>query len=187
MLSATKANKHGKLSGTSQAAPQVSATAGYLWAIVAANTSAIVTPQEIKNRIIYSADFFPHLQNKIMGGRLNMAKALDIESTFVKSLDGDVVSGTLDAYRGADGSPASLVIFRHEGQRIEIDFGRLKRLIRQTSAPGYVVFYESEDGELMRKVGVGLLTRRQKIHVFGDNNADAQIELQHIADYMSDF
>ena len=188
ILSATKSNKHGTLSGTSQAAPQVSATAGYLWAIIAANTNRTPNPQEIKNRIIYTADYFPHLKNKVMGGRLNMAKALDIGATVIETIDGSTVNGVFSGYKGADGSVADIVILRHNGNRVDVAFSKLKRLIRDHSGARYIAYYVDVNGVLVRKVGAELLTRSQEIYIFPAGSVVAtQIPLVQIADYTAAF
>lgn len=64
--------RFGLLSGTSQAAPQVTAVASLL-----ASKYAAIKPIEMKNRIIYCSDLFSSLEGKLYGGRLNAECTLD--------------------------------------------------------------------------------------------------------------
>ncbi len=58
--------RYGRLSGSSQAAPQVTAVASMLL-----RKYRKMTPQEVKNRLIYCSDSVAKFQGKLFGGRLN--------------------------------------------------------------------------------------------------------------------
>lgn len=70
VFSTTSQNRYGAMSGTSQAAPQVTATAAYL---ISAHRhyfgNAPLPPIRIKNRIIYTSEIFPQLLESAVGGR----------------------------------------------------------------------------------------------------------------------
>ena len=72
ILSTVPGGGHKVKSGTSQAAPQVSATAALLWSL-----EPEASPQEVKAQILAGVDRMTLLQDKVAsGGRLNAAGAL---------------------------------------------------------------------------------------------------------------
>jgi subtilisin family serine protease len=64
--------RYGTMSGSSFAAPQVAAVASLMM-----KKYKTLTPQEIKNRLIYCSDYVIELSSTIFGGRLDAACALD--------------------------------------------------------------------------------------------------------------
>jgi subtilisin family serine protease len=65
-------NSYGTLSGTAMATPHVSGVAALLWA-----QNPDMTPEQVKNRILASADPIPALEgHTVSGGRLNAFRAL---------------------------------------------------------------------------------------------------------------
>jgi subtilisin family serine protease len=64
--------RYGTMSGSSFAAPQVAAVASLMM-----KKYKTLTPQEVKNRLIYCSDHVGKLGVKIFGGRLNADCALD--------------------------------------------------------------------------------------------------------------
>ena len=190
VFSATKNNRYGELSGTSQAAPQVSATAAYLWAITKATKPPnSVKPQHVKNRIIYTADYFPSLKDKVLGGRLNMARALDIGQIAIVKTNGDKIVGPLISFTVHNSDePAYLVILKKGNSKIEIRFGQLKRMIRGDASTGHIVFYTPPDkfGKLVREEGLTLITLSQQLMVNTDNGIEL-VSLNEIADYTAQF
>lgn len=166
VLSATRGNRHGRLSGTSQAVPQVTATAAYLAAIAGADSDTPLTPLEIKNRITYTADYNPALKDKVLGGRLNMARALDVGRVAVRkrtAQDGrsELIRGALLEVRtpGSAGSHTDTFFFHYRGERVPIRVKHLKRLIRNPTTGKYIVFYTppGDKGKLFRSLGFASL------------------------------
>jgi len=80
IVSAIAENKTGMLSGSSQAAPLVAGTLSLLF-----GKDEVLLPLVAKNRIIYTADMCVSLD--VLGGRLNVARALDFEHAALR-LDG---------------------------------------------------------------------------------------------------
>jgi hypothetical protein len=72
VFSTISGGRYGKMSGTSQAAPLVSGVASMLMA-----SRKTLTPQAVKNRLIYCSDHIPALKDKLFGGRLNADCVLD--------------------------------------------------------------------------------------------------------------
>jgi hypothetical protein len=64
-------NAYGPATGTSFAAPQVTAAAALLF-----GGADITDPAEIKARLIYTSDWFEQLRGKVWGGFLNVKRAV---------------------------------------------------------------------------------------------------------------
>jgi hypothetical protein len=70
VYSLARANSYACATGSSQAAPQVTAAAAALF------TRGVIDPLLIKARLIYTADWLPQFDGKVLGGRLNVRRAL---------------------------------------------------------------------------------------------------------------
>jgi subtilisin family serine protease len=82
----------GQLSGTSQAAPFVTLTAGILWAESPGSFAS-----RIKSRILSTCDWVPELEDAVVAGcRLNMAKAIVATADIIELKDGTWIRGTID-------------------------------------------------------------------------------------------
>lgn len=77
----------GRLSGTSQATPIATGAASLVYA-----KAGQVEPYQVRNRLIYTSDLFPTLEKKLLGGRLNVARALDLEEARVELRPGAAVT-----------------------------------------------------------------------------------------------
>ena len=147
VYSTTPNNTYAEATGTSQAAPQVTAAAGMLWA------KGITQPLRIKARLIYTADWFNSFQNKVWGGLLNIERAVRepnrdylFTQSSPKQLKVIVVSGTPNSIRVLSGridDPTDAAVQR-PGQ---IPFQKVLRITRLPDAT-YRVFYL--DGTTMR-------------------------------------
>jgi subtilisin family serine protease len=71
--------RYGVMSGSSFAAPQVAAIASLVM-----RKYHKLSPQQIKNRLIYCSDHVAALGDRLFGGRLNASCALDGESGYLK-------------------------------------------------------------------------------------------------------
>ena len=172
-----------------QAAPQVSATAAYLWAMSAAAFSAeYSTPTSVRARIVYTGDLFPSLKNAVIGGRLNMERALDITRTRVVRRDGSEVFGALVAMHSRDRqSLLDTVVFGDMASQTRFALKSLKRMIRDPAGNGYIVFAEvSERGNVIRNDGLPLQTRSAWLEIETDNGPEF-IEFRDIQDYTAKY
>lgn len=66
-------NSIGLMTGTSQATAMVSSAAALL-----KGEDENMVANKIKTRILYTADFLPNLEDKVMWGRLNLSRAIDV-------------------------------------------------------------------------------------------------------------
>lgn len=83
VYSTVSRNRYGRDSGTSFAAPQVSAAASLVLATSKQVYSAElrgrrILPKFVKDRLIYTADIEPALSGRMRSGRLNVARAIDV-------------------------------------------------------------------------------------------------------------
>jgi len=81
------ANRVALYTGTSQAAPLVSAAA----ALIFARGGFVVEPRAVRDRLIYTSDLLPSLEGKLFGGRLNVERAIDIDKSVITLKPGSVV------------------------------------------------------------------------------------------------
>ncbi|MEM8682553.1 MAG: S8 family serine peptidase [Pseudomonadota bacterium] len=189
VLSATSANKYGVLSGTSQAAPQVSAAAAYIWAISAAMfPQGYSTPQRVRARIVYTGDMFPKLKDTAVGGRLNMERALDVTRTRVVLNDGREVFGNLVAMHSIDRRKTlDTVIFGDAISETRFALRHLKRMIRNPAGSGYMVFATAKDGgDPSRFEGLPLKTRRAWLEVETEGGTEF-VQFRDIEDYTAKY
>jgi subtilisin family serine protease len=108
VLSTIRFGRFGKLSGTSQAAPVVTAVASMLQAELQ------LSPIEIKNRLIYCSDLRPGVSNKLFGGVLNAECTLNnyLQGQLILTTDpdgsaprvGKFVSGSTIRFKNVDTS-----------------------------------------------------------------------------------
>jgi subtilisin family serine protease len=86
--------------GTSFAAPQVAAAASLVFAVGEAvyggDPEAQLSPKMVKDRLIYTADFFPALVRKLYAGRLNVGRAAAVRDAQFDLFDGRRVVGRVD-------------------------------------------------------------------------------------------
>lgn len=76
--STVRGNRLGRLSGTSQAAPIVAGAASMIFSL-----RSDLAPYQVRNRLIYTSDLSPNLEGKLLGGVLNIQRALDLDSEVV--------------------------------------------------------------------------------------------------------
>ncbi|MFZ7090793.1 S8 family peptidase [Primorskyibacter sp. 2E233] len=102
ILTTTSDNAFTAMTGTSFAAPQVTATASLIFstgefiygddpALLAAGGQ--IAPKVVKDRLIYTADFFTGLNGKVMAGRLNVKRAIALNSAQFELFDGRRIVG----------------------------------------------------------------------------------------------
>ncbi|WP_324752794.1 S8 family peptidase [Roseovarius sp. Pro17] len=102
VLTTTSGNVFARMSGTSFAAPQVTAAASLIFStgefIYGDNPEVLQTggqlaPKVVKDRLIYTADFFPGLNGQILAGRLNIERAINLQYAQFELFDGRRIVG----------------------------------------------------------------------------------------------
>lgn len=90
------------LEGTSFAAPQVAATASLIIAagekVYAGEINTRIQPKVIRDRLVYTADFFPKLQNDVFAGRLNVERAISVSEAQFELKDGRRITGNVQTF-----------------------------------------------------------------------------------------
>ncbi|WP_237066728.1 S8 family serine peptidase [Loktanella sp. M215] len=102
VLSTVSGNRYAHHSGTSSAAPQVAAAASLVfaaaeWHFARELDGAQIAPKMVKDRLIYTADFFPELDGRMASGRLNVSRAVDVTNDRFILRDGRQVAGQVIA------------------------------------------------------------------------------------------
>ena len=152
VLSTTSNHSMGRLSGTSQAAAQVSAAASLLYSIYEAHYRPAqykLSPVGVRNRLIYTADIFTELLDRVQSGRLNIERALDVANTYlVVDQDGQtsVMSGRLFNF-GQDWENEKIVCRTPRQGELRISRNSLRRMFFDTNRQRYVVFHDAVGGD----------------------------------------
>lgn len=192
VVSTVSNDRYGAMSGTSQAAPQVTATAAYL---ISAHRHHFgnrpVPPIRIKNRIIYTSDIFPRLFDESLGGRLNMRRALAISNDhIIVQLETGTTAfdGTL---AGVDGGPNDQSILCRDGEtrsEIYIPIDDLYRFY-QTDIHRYVVFarsiHDDPDSDIKRIANCELRTQSRLAEFITTTGERKTFRLDQIRDFVS--
>ena len=102
VLTTTSGNVFTHMSGTSFAAPQVTAAASLIFStgeFIYGDDPALllaggqIAPKVVKDRLIYTADFFPGLNGRVMAGRLNVERAINLQYAQFELFDGRRIVG----------------------------------------------------------------------------------------------
>lgn len=98
VLSTVSGNRFARRKGTSIAAPQVSAAASLIFAAGEfiygdGLPGAQLSPKVVKDRLIYTADFFAGLSGDVRAGRLNVGRAIDLRDAQFVLFDGRKIAG----------------------------------------------------------------------------------------------
>ncbi|KAA3620668.1 MAG: hypothetical protein DWQ08_15125 [Proteobacteria bacterium] len=143
----------GAMSGTSQAAPQVSAAASLIYAVhenVFRIDEPYLPPQRVKNRLMYTSDIIPSLLDKVKSGRLNVERALDVGRTRIvlKESDGAQRSyiGNLTQF-GNDPNNEIVVCRTADSEYLEIKRRDLRRMYYDDARDRYIIFRNARSGD----------------------------------------
>ena len=98
VLTTVTHNRFARKTGTSFAAPQVAAAASLVFSagetVFGDNAEgAQLSPKAVKDRLIYTADFFPSLNGKVRSGRLNIGRAIAVADAQFTLFDGRSIVG----------------------------------------------------------------------------------------------
>ena len=145
-------NQMGRMSGTSQAAPVVSAAASLMFAKGAVNAS------QVKNRLIYTAALFSSLDGKLFGGRLDVATALDMKSTKIVTKSENLVANQARVrmfpplVRSTDSTSSSISMNLAEtGDPLSLPFEKVRRLHRRTDNRDLFDLFYFDGSRLVRE------------------------------------
>lgn len=101
VLTTTARNRYGWQQGTSFATPQVAATASLVFAAAekayVEEAGSRVAPKIVRDRLVYTADYFSNQVNNVFAGRLNVERALQVTKEQVVLQDGRRLVGRVQA------------------------------------------------------------------------------------------
>lgn len=194
VLSTVRDNKLGKMSGTSQAAPQVAAAAALIYSAAESiyedeirQTGGRLAPKLVKARLIYTADPFLKLSGKVLSGRLNIARAIDIVPTQLVVADGDgqkAYEGTLTKI------PTDTVLCEaNNSVQIAFDWKSIRRMIFDKVSNRYIVFKNIDPADrsskLIKEFCWKLVSRTNKGKLELADRSEVEFELRSVLDYTS--
>lgn len=175
IFSTISGGRFGLMSGTSQAAPQVTALASLLFA----KHQGRLDPKQVKDRLIYCSEITPSLINKLRGGRVNADCTLDDEfARVITSSPGQPVHG-----KAQDGQ----LKFSRDGADIRFETRQVKG-IQTTDGGRFTVFYQIGSGpaaRMQKETDLRLSDLSQAI-TFGNPDSskpDFQIGIKDILHY----
>ncbi len=135
IVSTIAGDRIGELTGTSQAAPVVAGAASLLYM-----HQHRLRPWEVKNRLIYTADLFPSLYDKVQGGRLNVKRLLAFRLGVVDTAKGQHLEGRLRDLK------APLVVDDDAGTQQTVPFEQVRRFAFDPVRKKYTLFQEVDTG-----------------------------------------
>ena len=198
VLSTVPNNRLGHLSGTSQAAPQVTAAASIIYSAAEHVFGELLEhgerlpPKIVKHRLIYTADLFPGLQTVVMSGRLNVRRAIGIFDSVIVLRDGNERRTLIG--RITENPNDIVTCFNPAGEDDSHGWAAIRRLVHMPIRDRFVIFKHvrdrqdvvSRDAELVRVDGCNMnsLSHTGRI-VLRETNQEVEFRLGDIVDYTS--
>jgi len=205
VLSAVAGNRLGKLSGTSQAAPQVTATASLIYSAAEDIYPELtagrqrLAPKIVKDRLVYSADLFRGLQTKVLGGRLNVDRAIRIVDTQLVLKRAAAEEGGEDVIEHVSGnlvqfpSGGMVICLSPDGAQVNYHWSNIRRLSYDPDRKRFVIFRHAapsddpsnrNDYPLQRINDCNMITRNNEA-VLATERGDVTFLLKEVLDYTS--
>lgn len=196
VLSTTARSYTGRMSGTSQAAPQVTAAAALLYSVYKTHheiDAPVLLPIRIKNRLIYTSDLYNELLTKSQGGRLNIQRALETASDQVQitvNNETKFFKGKLTRFGNFPVGSEYVECRQNNGRILRVQYSALRRMFLDSFRQKYIIFYNSaadnRDSPLLRITDCDLTTRTHEV-VFEPASGGPEIRFQFrdIQDYVS--
>lgn len=153
VMSSISGDRMGPMSGTSQAAPLVAGAASLLLL-----QNPKLYPEAVKNRLIYTSDLFPSLYSRVLGGRLNVSRALAFESAQLSLLSGQSLQGQVV-------NLASSVALFDAKTRTKLNplWSQIRRLKYEKQANSYTMFWKPGNDEPLKRSFVVPQNAKQKL------------------------
>jgi hypothetical protein len=177
VMSSISGGRMGLMSGTSQAAPLVAGAASLLLL-----QNPKLYPEAVKNRLVYTSDLFPSLYKQVLGGRLNVSRALAFEFaqlslTTGQSLQGQVVN-----------LASSIALFDTEtGKKLNPIWSQIRRLKYDKQANSYTMFWKPGNDEPLKRSFVAPQNSKQVLQLKSEQSTPAlkTYTLGQIDDYVA--
>jgi hypothetical protein len=177
VLSALHGDRYGRASGTSQATPIVSGAAALLLA-----SDPKLRPEEVKERLIYTCDLPESLRGKVLGGRINLTRALDHRDNLIRFEKGGEEIQTKGQMSYRD-------LWYREFEDMETDkavsWSKVLRLRRDPGGVTYTLFLKGRNGVPLRKDRVRLLPTSNDPMLLVAAGPPQQLQPTDIIDYVA--
>lgn len=198
-----------RASGTSHAAPQVTAAASLIYSVYEydyADSVGELRPGRVKNRLMYTADLYKRLLKDVFSGRLNVERALAVaDDRFVIVKDDGKrtrLSGRVIAFGVAEGEDPNTctpddysrckiqkIQCRRSNNEIEdVNVDAIRRMYRPDDNWYYIIFYNENPDDraspLLRVTDCQLMSRSQQVFV-DTEDGEQSFRLTHIRDFVS--
>jgi hypothetical protein len=179
VLSAVHGDRYGLASGTSQATPIVSAAAALLLA-----SDDSLSPQQLKERLIYTCDLPKSLRGKVVGGRLNVTRALNFKEDVLTVETG----GTLKEARGK--TSYDILYYREfdddaSMEKRSVAWSDVLRLYRAPDERTHTLLIRGENGVPKRLDGVRVFPTSNIPLLLRADDAELEVQPSEIRDYVA--
>ncbi|MFC3616457.1 S8 family serine peptidase [Lutimaribacter marinistellae] len=194
VLTTVTRNRFARQKGTSFAAPQVTAAASLIFAagefIYGDDLGGgQLSPRVVKDRLLYSADFFPGLSKSVKYGRLNVDRAIRIRDAQFVLFDGREITGQVVE------APRDFVCVSPSDQDKFHKWYDLRRL-SFNDAKGRHFMFQHEGGDLGSRYGtlvrdpsclIDTLSAKVRVQTRDETGrpTDVEFEFRDIRDYTS--
>lgn len=197
ILSTVSGNKFVEKKGTSFAAPQVTAAASLLFARAesfwADDPDVIppggqIPPKVVKDRLVYTSDYFPSLKGKVLGGRLNVRRALAVEQAQFQLFDRE------EPVIGLVTEAPNFIQCNQGNDAEQLNFWNVRRITFDEERGSHIIFSHVTDdngnrgGELDRDPSCVMATLSPEVKVrtrVDGNFVEETFEFRNIKDYTS--
>ena len=177
VTSSISGGRIGEMSGTSQAAPLVAGAASLLML-----KNPRLYPEAVKNRLIYTSDLFPSLYKQVLGGRLNVSRALAFESAQLSlasepPLQGQVVN-----------LESSIALFKVDtGKALNPLWSQIRRLKFDKDAGYFTMYWKPGEDMPLERIFVTPQNAKQVLQMKSDQSTPAlkTYTLGQITDYVA--
>lgn len=177
LMSSISGGRIGEMSGTSQAAPLVAGAASLLML-----KNPRLYPEAVKNRLIYTSDLFPSLYKQVLGGRLNVSRALAFESAQLSLTAGPPLKGQVVNLE------SSIALFDADsGQKLNPLWSQIRRLKYDKAAGYFTMYWKPIDGEPLKRSSVTPQNDTQVLKLKSDQSTPSlkAYTLGQITDYVA--
>ncbi|HEY9039042.1 MAG TPA: S8 family serine peptidase [Roseovarius sp.] len=193
VLSTVSKNRFAHRSGTSIAAPQVAAAASLVFSAGEfiyrdAQGGAQLAPKIVKDRLIYTADFFGELSGDVRAGRLNIGRSMHLGDAQFELFDGRRIVGQVKQ------APAEFTCRTPQEDQQFQKWWNVRRLVYNDARQRHIVFRHvggglgDRYGTLDRYPSCNVTTESAVVRVqtdVGDGFEMVEFRFDQIKDYVS--
>lgn len=194
VLSTVDGNRLAWVSGTSIAAPQVSATASLIYSATEAtypdklNELGVLPPIAVKNRLLYTADIHRRLKPQVFSGLLNVARAIEIKYSQLDYVDD---AGVVQSVKGhvVQVGTDTIICRLDDGGSSSHGWRDIRRMFFDTGTDRFVLFKlkqpENPESEIEESICPRLLTQSNEIKLELDTGETLTLKMKQIRDFTS--